>query len=122
MCQATVAATVLWLVLLLAMNVAWLVDYKRFLHQLREKHAKHWRSLGSPSLVEDEPSYQPYGFFSYFFGRKYSELGSPETAALGDRALRWLRWMPMSLLALVAFVSVLVLVSYVQGESLCGVF
>lgn len=41
-------AGAIWVVLLIAMSVAWFFDYRRFLRHLRECHPEHWRSLGSP--------------------------------------------------------------------------
>lgn len=102
--QVSNVVAAIWVVLLIPMNVYWFIDYRRFLRHLRENHAEHWHSIGSPGVLDDEPTYKPYGFIRYFFGRKYSELGSEETTALGDRVIRWQKWMFASWLVLAAVV------------------
>ncbi len=97
-----IVAAVIWCVLLVPMTVFWFIDYRRFVRNLRENHAEHWASLGSPGVLEDEPAYKPHGFFTYFFGRKYSDLGSAETTALGDRVVRWQKWAFINWLSLAA--------------------
>lgn len=97
-----IVAAFIWCALLVPMAVCWFIDYRRFVRNLRENHVEHWASLGSPGVLEDEPAYKPYGFFTYFFGRKYSDLGSPETTALGDRVFRWHKWAFVSWLSLAA--------------------
>jgi hypothetical protein len=102
MCKVPAVAFSIWIVLLFAMNIAGIISYKRFLKHLSENHPEHWHSLGSPKPFEDEPEYRPHGFFSYFYGRKYSELGSSEMTALGDSAVQWPKRMLVSLLVLAA--------------------
>ena len=75
------------LLALVALNVAWLIDYGRFVKRLRLRHPEHWRSVGSPVQFEDEPGYGKFGFFGYFTGRKYAELEDSELTVLGDRLL-----------------------------------
>lgn len=71
----------------IVLNVAWFIDYGRFVKHLELNHHEHWVHVGSPMQFEDEPQYGSLGYVGYFWGRRYAELGDAELSRLGDRIL-----------------------------------
>jgi len=78
---------------LLAWCMIGLRAYARFVSRLKLNHPEHWKSLGSPRRIEDEPQYGSYSYKKYFWGRIYADLGDSELTALGDRTVRAQAWM-----------------------------
>ena len=77
----------------MALNIAHILRYGRFLRYLKLHHTEHWKSIGSPEQFDDEPQYGEVGFAAYFASRRYAELGDPQLSMLGDKMLGMREWM-----------------------------
>ncbi len=73
--------------LMSAALASWLFLTNRFIHLLRSRYPKVYKSLGSPGLLWSKKEHGKTGLLHYLVNRNYLNLNDPELTRLCDGML-----------------------------------